>query len=346
MVRLTTKSTVVSDEVKLYIKQVQKEMSKTYEKKISVLRADFEMKLNRIEAKLMRIEDISIPEKCEEFIRDRMMLVKELEIALQVNSEETEELKKSVERIEQRKYTNESYEEALERLESLQLALEKANQAMIEQSQLIQKLEFSTDNVQETLSSVLGRHEKLDGKVCAIDRDLYKVEGRMDDHDQYTRRNSLLVHGCKDVPKKCSEEKFIQYAVKKLKQLVPTEFEISPFVIDTAHVLATRRKSHNHTKVIIIKFKLRWMRNRIVDDYNNYYHQFSRGMHISEHLCNQRMSLLKSCEAKLGKKNSWTEQGVVYGIFYGKSHPIKSKQHLDTLISTSDNQNHSNNEQE
>lgn len=77
------------------------------------------------------------------------------------------------------------------------------------------------------------------------------------------------------------------------------------------------------------------MRNRILDDFQNYFYKFSKGIRITEHLCDQRMSLLKKCQGVLGHNNAWTVQGAVFGLVNGKTRSIKSAKHLTKLIDDS-----------
>lgn len=335
----TSTSNHVGDEVKRYIADIRKEMSKSFEDKFRSLKSFVGEKLKTMDEKIARVENVSVPEKCEEYIKERMMLVKELEKAVQANDDETEELRCSFRKFEKGVGLSDKRDGYIQ---NLSLSLKKAEETMIKQSELIGKLEWTINNLKEDMCYVVESHEKLDKKVCEINADLFEVEDRMDGHDQYTRRNSLLIHGLKDVPRKCSEKKFVEYAARKVNELVPTEFELSPFLIDTAHVLATKKRN-NHSKVIIIKFKLRWMRNRIIEDFENYFYQFNRGILISEHLCDQKKFLLKKCREVLGKNNVWTEQGVVYGLFNRKKHSIRSVKHLETLFYK---QNSSNTKQE
>ena len=320
-----TKTMNVDEETKRYIESMRKEILSSVQSRFLHFKFNVERKLAAIEEKL-DVSTLSIPNKCEDFIRDRMSIVKELETSVQFYSEGAEHMKNNMTDVKA------SEARAKNRLSSIESGLKQAIRCIENQKSIIEKLKWSTCNIEENVASFVKTHENLKSKVSHINQDLYKFEDRLDDHDQYTRRNSLLMHGLNDVPQNISEKKFIEYACKKLNKLSPQNFEISPILIDTAHVLATKKKSRNHTKVVIVKFKLRWMRNKVIDDFENHFYQFHRGISITEHLCNQRKSLLKKSQKVLGKANVWTEQKVVFELFSGKRHPIGSEQHLSTLI--------------
>lgn len=339
MVYLETKTSNVDEDTKQYIDIMMKKMLSNVQAKFRELKKSVENKLTAMEEKFVNVSTVSIPEKCDEFIKDRMLIVRELEKSIQFTSEETEQLKVQVHELEndEKPADNKLGSSCIKRVSMLESSLEQATKCIEHQNKIIEKLEWSNSCLQEDMKSMVNSHENLDAKVSEINHDLFSVEDRIDDHDQYTRRNSLLIHGLKDVPRNYPEKDFIEYACQKINHLAPSDIQISPFLIDTAHVLATRRKSRNQTKVIIVKFKLRWMRNKVIEEYQNYFYKFHRGINITEHLCDQRKHLLKKCQTTLGKQNAWTEQGVVLGLINGKTRPIRSGKHLSTLLNHTSN---------
>ena len=100
----------------------------------------------------------------------------------------------------------------------------------------------------------------MDNILRKLKEDVWKNSRRIDDLEQYGRRNCLILHGC-NIPAQKSYSEFESYVIHKLN----SNLEISPSItthdIDTCHVLPSRKKSSNTP--IIIKFVRRSVRNAI-----------------------------------------------------------------------------------
>ena len=103
--------------------------------------------------------------------------------------------------------------------------------------------------------------ENMDDILRKLKEDAWKNSRRIDDLEQYCRRNCLILRGFK-IPAQESYLEFDSYVILKLN----SKHEISPAItthdIDTCHVLPSRKKSSNNT-LIIIKFVRRSVRSAI-----------------------------------------------------------------------------------
>ena len=85
-----------------------------------------------------------------------------------------------------------------------------------------------------------------------IARQTNENERAINNLEQYSRRNCLILHGCRDIPKKESTNaEFEPFVVNKLNFRLGLSHCIKTFDIDTCHILPSRKKD---TFPIIIKF--------------------------------------------------------------------------------------------
>ena len=91
--------------------------------------------------------------------------------------------------------------------------------------------------------------------------DVWKNSRCIDNFEQYSQRNYLILHGCK-IPAQESYSEFESYVIHKLNSKLEISLAITTHDIDTCHVLPSRKKSSNNTP-IIIKFVQRSVQNAI-----------------------------------------------------------------------------------
>jgi len=172
----------------------------------------------------------------------------------------------------------------------------------------IQKLSESIDNL-------TSRFNALEELVYNIDYDLDKLE-------QYSRRNCLLLHGCKDsdVEKLKPYQEFEKYIIGILNQKL--NCNLNSYDIDITHILpqVKRRK-----RSIIIKFTRRSIRNMIFGLKKNLK---GTGFSITESLTKRRISLMDDAKEKFGSFNVWSLNGEIYANNNGKKFHIRSRHDL------------------
>lgn len=335
----------VSKEIQNYVASVTKDLTKSFNKKLSSLKCDVNRRMKYIEEKVEEIKRMDMPNKCEDFVKAKMSIVRDLESALQYYSEDATDVKSEVSRMALdlnniAKSQRPSSTVQNTDIDELKSALQKLrNERLTNEEEMKANIEMMNGKIAGIDKYV----NDINTVVSEINQDLYKAEdeaatvkNRLDGHDQYSRRNSLLVHGLTDVPTNCSELRMIEYACQKINSIVPTKFSLSPFFIETAHVLATRKRN-NRSRVIVVKFKLRWMRNLIVNEFEEYYSSKKFGVKITEHLYSQTMKLLKLCEHRFGKNYAWTREGVVYVATNEKPIPIRNVEHFHSFCKSISN---------
>ena len=90
---------------------------------------------------------------------------------------------------------------------------------------------------------------------------LQEFSYRINNTDQYMKKNSLLIRGLKDIPKKTYGLAFSKYIIGKLKNLLPTIADsLRVEDIDVSHPLPTRNKFKS---CVIVKFVRRDIKNLI-----------------------------------------------------------------------------------
>ena len=104
-------------------------------------------------------------------------------------------------------------------------------------------------NQEGQLNSIRRAIENMDDILRKLE-DVWKNSGCIDNLEQYSQRNCLILHGCK-IPAQESYSEFDSYVIHKLN----SKLEISPAItthdIDTYYVLPSKTKSSNNTPIII-----------------------------------------------------------------------------------------------
>lgn len=143
-------------------------------------------------------------------------------------------------------------------------------------------------------------------KVATLEMTAQEQANKLDDLEQYGRRNCLLLHGCPKFP----EGSYIDmemFVLNVLNSNLGLNFAINPQEIDILHPLPSRRGKNP----IIIRFVRRSVRNAV------YVHKkFLKDtkLSITESLTKKRLELMKTARLALGFKNIWTWNGTIYGV--------------------------------
>ena len=187
---------------------------------------------------------------------------------------------------------------------------------------------------QAQLSSLQERYSASEKNLNSMYDDVEDLKARMNDRDQYDRRNNGILHGLTDVPimpRKPTQEdtkKFTKYVVDKLNELFPgIEGGISARDIDDTHIFRTRRNRPNsHAQLVIIRFCSRLLRNEIFSQKKLLK---NTDCSLTEHLTKFNLELLKAAQKRVGNvKKVWTHYGKVLIDLNGT---IKSIHNYDDL---------------
>nr|XP_018670520.1 uncharacterized protein LOC108950143 isoform X1 [Ciona intestinalis] len=129
-----------------------------------------------------------------------------------------------------------------------------------------------------------------------------RTDDRLDDLEQYGRRNCLIIHGNRRVPGE--RNNFLRYVLNILNKL-HLPYPVTPADIDIAHVLPTKKDR----VPIIIKFVRRMVRNDVYAQKRNLK---GTGMAMTESLTSRRLQIVEKAKASFGFRNVWTANGTIY----------------------------------
>lgn len=157
-------------------------------------------------------------------------------------------------------------------------------------------------------------------------------EKQIDDLDQQSRRNCLVLHGCKNVPKRSTPnayQKLEDYATSSINKHIP-DANIKSVDIDSVHVLPSK---HAEKVPILIKFVRHSKKIKI---FSQKKHLKSTGLVLSESLTRRRLQLLKDTSDVVGFKNTWTWNGTIFVSHNGKRQVIENDNDVLSLKNMAD----------
>ena len=76
----------VSQEVRDYVRSVVRELNKEHNKKLQILKCSFNRRLNELEDKISNFKNIDLPQKCQNFIQEKPLIVSDIENSFQFYS--------------------------------------------------------------------------------------------------------------------------------------------------------------------------------------------------------------------------------------------------------------------
>ena len=145
-------------------------------------------------------------------------------------------------------------------------------------------------------------------------------ERRIDDLEQYSRSNCLILHGCQNVPAKATNEVFESFVLNTLNSRLNLPSELTHSDIDISHVLPSAKNKNP----IIIKFVRRTVRNMVFNHKSNLKtrQESDPKLALTESLTKRRLRLVEQTRESFGFKNVWTLKGSVFCKFMGRKHLI------------------------
>ena len=156
--------------------------------------------------------------------------------------------------------------------------------------------------------------ERIQKQVNKVAEKVYSNELKMDKHEQYSRSNCLIFHGCSNAPQGNDYEAFENHVINKLnsKLNLPTNLQNSD--LDICHSLPSR----SNKKPIIIKFVRRSMRNMVFFNKKKLKSNDDAGIKllITECLTKRRLKLMEESRNVFGFKNVWSFKGNIYFYFF------------------------------
>lgn len=213
--------------------------------------------------------------------------------------------------------------------EDLAVALQKLEEIKERQD----KYEFiylenkNKTNDAETVA-VQGQHlAELSQMIASIKVSLDQIadqvfdnEKKIDDLEQYSRSNCLILHGCTDLPPKDSNNQATEnFVLDKLNSKLKLDTPLVNSDIDICHTLPSKKNKNP----IIIKFVRRTIRNKVFANKKNLKSADPAvKLSITESLTKRRLRLVDEARKFFKFRNVWTLNGTVYCFFKNKKHAI------------------------
>ncbi|XP_041462187.1 uncharacterized protein LOC121413437 [Lytechinus variegatus] len=149
--------------------------------------------------------------------------------------------------------------------------------------------------------------QKRDTKIQQLESKLLKAEARVEDLEQYSRRNCLVIHGIKENINEDTDQIISKLGKEKL------DVDITPDNIDRSHRIGVRgrvdRNGHPIHRPIIAKFTTYGPRSRIYEARSKLK---STSIYIHENLTSERQKLLRKVKEKYPTPNKiWTQDGKI-----------------------------------
>ena len=127
------------------------------------------------------------------------------------------------------------------------------------------------------------------------------LEKEIDKHEQYSRRNYLLVHGIVETGDEVMDDLVIETISTNMN------IEISPADLDRTQRVGKKKPGQNKPRPIIVKLSRDNVRKKAFSNKKNL-----KGSNesITEDLIPKRMEILKKARIEHGLTNVWTSDGM------------------------------------
>ena len=192
-------------------------------------------------------------------------------------------------------------------------------------NQRCEKLERLYTSEKEENAILQNNYAALNDNFVKLQQEFHtfrkKTEIGLNDGNQYSRKNSLLVKGLKNVPRRAHGRKFSRFVARELKKLLPF-INITVHDIDCSHILYY--DGSKSKPVIIVKFISRDLRNLF---YKNNYRILHSQIYFSEHLTQENLKLLHNVKVA-SNGNAWSDQCKIFAVLDGK----KKKIDMETVL--------------
>lgn len=151
------------------------------------------------------------------------------------------------------------------------------------------------DNCLKELSTIRAVVDELQRKTVAC-------EERVDDLEQYSRRNCLLIHGIPEKTRESTTDLSLDLFYNKLG------IDIDYHDIDRTHRIGSQRRSGSKPRPIIVKFVSYQARDEV---WFNKSKLKNTKITVTESLTKIRQQLFRAARMKVGMKNCWTHDGNI-----------------------------------
>ena len=158
---------------------------------------------------------------------------------------------------------------------------------------------------------------ELESKVVSLSTKVEKLEYTADRMEQYSRRNSIRIHGLPEVKGEDTDSLVIETVKEKMG------LDISTADIDRTHRIGAPPKQSGKVRPVIVKFVRYNDRRKIYEN-----KKLLKGIKVSitESLTAHRVAKLKEAVKKFGFNNVWSNGGR---IIYKDNGDDKTKIYFD-----------------
>ena len=175
----------------------------------------------------------------------------------------------------------------------------------ISQIKVTESLDALSKKIDELETEIKNKDEKiqlLENRVEILEEEKESQGKEIDDLEQYSRRNCLLLHGVVKTNAECTDDIIIKTCAEELG------IDVKQEDLDRSHRLGKVKRNDNKPRPIIVKFARYAVRNKV---FSNKKKLKGKKLLITESLTVYRMKLLDEARQKYGVRNVWTYDGRV-----------------------------------
>ena len=175
----------------------------------------------------------------------------------------------------------------------------------ISQIKVTESLDALSKKIDELETEIKNKDEKiqlLENRVEILEEEKESQGKEIDDLEQYSRRNCLLLHGVVETNAECTDDIIIKTCAEELG------IDVKQEDLDRSHRLGKVKRNDNKPRPIIVKFARYAVRNKV---FSNKKKLKGKKLLITESLTVYRMKLLDEARQKYGVRNVWTYDGRV-----------------------------------
>ena len=158
------------------------------------------------------------------------------------------------------------------------------------------------DELEKQIKNKDEKIQLLENRVEILKEEKESQGKEIDDLEQYSRRNCLLLNGVVETNAECTDDIIIKTCAEELG------IDVKQEDLDRSHRLGKVKRNDNKPPPIVVKFAHYAVRNKV---FSNKKKLKGKKLLITESLTVYRMKLLDEARQKYGVRNVWTYDGRV-----------------------------------
>jgi archaellum component FlaC len=193
---------------------------------------------------------------------------------------------------------------------------EKINTKIDAQSSEVFNLANKIDQLEKRVDDLMNNNNNLSAQLHSLIRDKQQLQQTVDNLEQYTRADSILIHGM-PLPQTGTVEDLYTEIPHVLNNLIPN-MHLTPDMISVTHRLPSQTQpnissgsstSTNRTPPVVVRFTRRFVRSQLMAN-----RKHLKGKHIvlTDHLTPARSALLRKATTMVNAHKiaaAWTQDG-------------------------------------